>query len=148
MLGVAAHDLSVVARGHGVKAKAASALEQQIKFDVTIAFNTGVRRLSRRVTPNERRDDVTFELLGVVKDVMIDAESLGDPPGVVHVADRAAARIGNAAPQLEGRAHDVVTLLFQETRRYRRVHPAAHRHQNFHGTSLPAGSLVQPSARS
>ena len=57
-----------------------------------------------RVAFDEGGDDVTLELLGVVEDVVIDAEHLGDATRVVDVGHRATARVRDAAPELQGRA--------------------------------------------
>ena len=54
--------------------------------------------------------------------MVVDAEPGGHPPGVLDVADRAAARVAGTAPQLHGGAHDVVALLDQQRGRDRGVH--------------------------
>ena len=53
------------------------------------------------------RDDVVVEVVAEVEDVVVDAELLGHAPGVVDVADRAAARVALAAPQLHRDPDDV-----------------------------------------
>lgn len=63
---------------------------------------------------DEGRDHVAFELLGVVEDVVVDTERLGDPPRVFDVSDRAAARVRGSAPELECGAHNLVALFEQE----------------------------------
>jgi len=75
---------------------------------------------------DEGRDDVALELFGVVEDVVIDAQHLRDATRVIHVGDRAAARVRDAAPELQRGAHDLVTLLDQETGGDRRIDPATH----------------------
>jgi hypothetical protein len=69
---------------------------------------------------------VAFELLGVVEDVVVDAEHLGDATRVVDVRDRAASRVRDPAPELQRGTHDVVTLLDQETGGDRRIDAATH----------------------
>ena len=98
----------------------------------------GLGELSRGVGLDEGGDDVALELLGVVEDVVVDAEHLGDAARVVDVRDRATARVRDAAPELQRGAHDLVTLLEQETGGDRRIDAATHRDQNFHRPSLPA----------
>jgi hypothetical protein len=60
-----------MARGHGVKTQSRGSLEEKIKLDVTVALNAGVRRLASQMTLHERGHHVTFELFGVVEDVVI-----------------------------------------------------------------------------
>ena len=47
------------------------------------------------------RDDVTLELFGVVEDVMIDAERLGDSSRVFDVRHRTATRVRDSAPEFQ-----------------------------------------------
>src|ERR1019366_3394393 len=123
---------------HGVKAQTLRALEEQVELDMTVALDARVGRASRRVTGDEGRHDVTFELLGVVEDVMVDPEHLGDTARVVDVGDRTTARVRDATPELQRGANDLVPGVHEEPRRDRRVNAAAHRHQYFHDPSLPA----------
>src|SRR5690606_33578292 len=67
-----------------------------------------------------------------VEDVVVDAELVGDPAGVVDVGHRAAARVGLAAPQLHGDADDLVALLLEERGRDRGVDAARHGDQDPH----------------
>jgi len=85
VLTVTGEHLRVMARRDGVKTEARSSLEQQIELDVSIAFNARIRRLPRRVSRDKGRHHVALELLGVVKDVVVDAEHLGDAARVVDV---------------------------------------------------------------
>jgi len=57
---------------------------------------------------------------------VVDAEHLSDAARVVDVGDRATTRVRNAAPEFQGGAHDVVTLLDQETGGDRRIDAATH----------------------
>ena len=75
---------------------------------------------------DEGSDDVTVELVGVVEDVVVDAQHLGDPTRVVDVGDRTTARVRHAAPELQRGAHDLVALLEQETGGDRRIDAATH----------------------
>jgi hypothetical protein len=106
----AREDLGVMARRYGIKAETPSPLKQQVKLDVPIALDAWIRRRSFNVGAHEWLDHVVVELLGVVKDVVIDAENLGDASCVVNVGDRTAARIRDAAPELQRGTNDVVTL--------------------------------------
>jgi len=123
---VARTNLRVMTGRDGVETEPPGAFEEQVELDVAIALDTGVRRLSRGVSVNEGRDDVAFELLGVVEHVVIDAKYLGHATRVVDVGDRTAARVRHAAPELQRGAHDLVTLLDQETRGDRRIDAATH----------------------
>jgi hypothetical protein len=77
---------------------------------VPIALDAGIGRRSFGVCAHERLDHVSVELLGVVKDMVIDAEHLGDPSRVVNVGDRATTGIRHAAPEFQRGADDFVTL--------------------------------------
>jgi len=89
------------------------------------------------VGAHEGLDHVMIELVGVVKDVVIDAELLSDSSRVVHVGNRTATRIRDPAPELERRTHDLVALLEQETRRNRRINSSTHGDQDLHCSILP-----------
>jgi hypothetical protein len=93
---------------------------------------------------DERRHHVALELLGVVEDVVVDAEDLRDPPGVVDVADRATTRVRRAAPELQRGADDLVALFDQESRGHRRIDAATHRYEDFHRPSLPVEGVAMP----
>ena len=87
VLTVASDHLGVVARGDRVEAEAFGSFEEQVKFDMSIALDARIGRPSGGVPVDEGGDDSTFELLGVVKDVMVDAERLGHASRVIDVSD-------------------------------------------------------------
>jgi hypothetical protein len=130
--------LGVVTGRYGIEAESSSAFKQQIELDVAIALNAGIGRLTRGVALDERCDDEPFELFGVIKDVMVDAENLSHAARIVNVANRTASRIRRPTPEFQGGAHHLVTLLDQEARRDRRVDATTHCNEDFHGPSLPA----------
>jgi len=66
---VASDHLGVVTRRHGVETKSRRSLEEQVKLDVTVALDTGVRRLTGQMTFDEGSHHVTFELFGVIENV-------------------------------------------------------------------------------
>ena len=74
--------------------------------------------------------------------MVVDAELLGDAAGVVDVADRAAARVAVAAPQLHRDPDDLAAGVEQEGGRDRRVDAAAHGDE--HGR---AGHVVTSAAQ-
>ena len=86
------------------------------------------------VALDEGRHHVALELLGVVEDVVVDAEDLGHPARVVDVGDRAAARVRDPAPELQRRADDLVARFEQQRRGDRRVDAATHRYEDFHAS--------------
>src|SRR5580692_12350869 len=129
-----------MAGGDDVEAETMRAFEQQVEFNVSVALDARIGRATGGVGLDEGRDDVALELLGVVEDVVIDAEHLGDAACVVHVRDRATARVRYPTPELQRGAHDFVALLEQETGGDRRIDPATHGDQNFHRPSLPVAS--------
>ena len=91
MLAASLDDLGVMSGRDSVKAETCRSLEQEVELDVPVALDAGIGRLAGKVTLDEGRDHVTFELFGVVEDVVIDAERLGHSSRVVDVSDRAAA---------------------------------------------------------
>ncbi len=129
--------LGVMTRRHRVKAQSRGSLEEHVELDVTVALDTGVRRLPVQMALDERGNHVTLELFGVVKDVVINAQDLGDATRVVDIGDRAATRVRRATPQLQGGAGHLVTRLQQQGGRDRRVDSPTHRYENFHVPSLP-----------
>ncbi len=134
-----AADAGVVARGQAVEAEPVGPVQQPIELHGAVALNARIRRPPRRVLPHIGRHDVAVELLGQVEDVVGDAELLGHPAGVLDVGDRAAARIGRPAPQLERGADHLVALLHQERRRHGGVDASRHGYEHPHGTSVPPG---------
>ena len=97
-------------------------------------------------SPDVGRHDVAVELLGQVEDVVVDAELLGHPAGVLDVGDRAAARVRLAAPELERGADDLMALLHQERGRDGGVDASRHGHEHPHADQCATGA--QPARRS
>src|SRR3546814_7417282 len=64
-----------------------------------------------RRTPRSTRTDTLCPYTTLFRS---DAELVGHPAGVVHVGDRAAPRVGLAAPQLHGDPDHLVPLLLQQ----------------------------------
>jgi hypothetical protein len=114
VLTVSPEDLGVVPGRHRVEAEATRSFEEEVELDVSIAFDARIGRATREVPLDEGSNDVALELLGIVEDVVVNAERLGDAARVLDVSDRAATRVRDAAPQLQGCAHDLVTLLQQQ----------------------------------
>ena len=135
-------DPGVVARGQPVEAQAVRPRQQPVELDGPVALDAGIGRPSPCVRLHVGRHHVPVELLGQVEDVVLDTKLLGYPPGVIDVGHRAASRVGGASPQLERGPHDVVPLLDQERGGHRGVHPARHRHQHAHPTSVPSRCAI------
>jgi hypothetical protein len=93
VLVVPPNDLGVMTGSDRIKAKTHRTLEQQIELDVSVALNAGIGRLASEVALNKGRNDVPLELFGVVKDVMVDPERLGNSSSIFDVGDRAATRV-------------------------------------------------------
>ena len=81
------------------------------------------------------------ELVAVVEHVVRKIELRGDTAGVLDVTDAAAPGVGDATPEPQRDAGDVVTLLGEERGRDRRVDAAAHRDEHLHGTSTLTRSV-------
>jgi hypothetical protein len=108
-------DPGVVTGSYGVEAEADPPVEEAPELEVPVALDARVRRATGRVSTYVRSNDAALELLGEVEDVVIDAEAIGHPPGVVDVGNRAAARIRSTAPELHGGSDDVMALLAQHS---------------------------------
>ena len=111
-------------------------VEQAVELEVAVALDARVRGPALGVAGDVGVDHVGLEVGGEVEDVVDDAQLVGHPPGVVDVGHRAAARVGLAAPQLEGGADHVVGAVGvgQQGGGHRRVDTAGHGHQDAHRT--------------
>ena len=99
--------------------------EELVELEVVVAEGAGDGGAAGEVLGDEGLDDVGFEAVLLVDEVVGDAEVLGYVAGVVDVVDGAAAaldRFGHAlvpgeaalVPELEGEADEVVPLSAQE----------------------------------
>src|SRR5262249_62062161 len=80
----------IVARRQHAGAELPYGPEQIAKFDRLVAFDARHRRLAGEIAVGETVDDRFLEAILVVKHVMRDAASIGDPPRVVDVLAGAA----------------------------------------------------------
>ena len=126
----------VVAGGDDLDAELGGAVEERAELDVPVARDARVGGGPGGVGVDVGIDDVAVEAVAEVEDVVVDAELLGDPAGVVDVGDGAAARVLRPSPQLEGHTDHLVALVAQGGGGDRRVHAAAHRHHHLHGRVL------------
>jgi hypothetical protein len=76
-----------MAGSDGVKSQSLGPFKEDIEFDVAVALNARVRAVPGGVTSNKWVDDVTIELFGVVKDVVVNVEHLGHSSGVINIGD-------------------------------------------------------------
>ena len=123
-------DAGVVTGRDLLETELVGALEQPPELHGAVAFDAGIRRLSRRVHAHVGRDDVRVEVVGEIEHVVRDAELRRDAPRVFYVGRAAAAGVALAAPQLERDAGDVVAFGLQHGGCDRRVDPAAHHDEN------------------
>ena len=72
--------------------------QQPVELDGPVALDAGVGRPSPRVRLDVGRHHLPVELLGQVEDVVVDAQLLGHPAGVIDVGHRAAARVRRRRP--------------------------------------------------
>ena len=128
----------MVAGSDGVEAELSGALQKAVELQVGVAGDAGVRGPSLAVSGDIGRDNLALELAREVEHVVVHAELLADPPGVLDVGHRAAAGIRRAAPQLHGRPYHLVALLEHESSGDRGVHTARHGHQHTHYAKAPA----------
>ncbi len=115
-------DPSVVAGHEHVTAEGGGPLEEGAEAHGAVALDAGIRGLPRHVDLAETFDDVAPELVDVVEDVIRHIQLGRHPPGVLGVADGAAAGGGHrtvgALPLLERHPDDLVSLFEHERRRH------------------------------
>jgi hypothetical protein len=115
----------VVAGGDTVGADLAGGDEELVELEVVVAEGAGDGGSSGEIFADEGLDDLGFEAVLLVDDVIRDVELLGHVARVVDVVDAAAAALdglghafvsGEAAliPELEGEANEGVALGAQE----------------------------------
>src|SRR5690606_20850546 len=59
-------------------------------LDLPVAHHAGIRRVAREISLLEVLDDLPAERLGEIVDIVGDAESCGDPAGIVDAVERTA----------------------------------------------------------
>ena len=124
-------------------ARPASRSRSNLRWRLHSTQGFGVRPAG--VIGDVRIDDVAFELLGEVEDVVGDPELLGDPPGVLDVGYRAAASVGWPTPELHGGSDHLLAGVDQECSRHRRVDAAGHGDQHPHSLTLrPVAGPLRP----
>ena len=87
---------------------------QTVKLQVTVAFDTWVRRNANGVVVDVRLNHVAMKIFGEVKDQVVNTKLLGDSTSVVNVAHAAATRVAVAAPEAHRDSDDFVTLFKQQ----------------------------------
>ena len=125
----------------------ASARRKAIELEVPVALDAGIGCPSGSVVGDIGLDDVAFEVLAEIEDVVLDAESICDSAGVVDVGNGATAGVGRAAPELHGDTDDLVTGIHQQGSRNRRVDPARHGDHHRAAHASPPGHQPPPWAR-
>ena len=123
-------DAGVMAGGDPVEAECVGAPHQPVELQVPVALDARVRRPTRSVVVDVGADDLALEVFAEVEHVMLDPEPIGDPTGVVDVADGTAPGVGRSAPQLHRHADDLVAGLKEQGRGDGRVDPARHHHED------------------
>ena len=100
---------------------------------MTIALDTRIRGATGGVVRDIGRDHVSLEVITEVEHMVFDAEMVGDPAGVVDIADRATTRVARASPELHGDTDDLVAGLLKQRSGDRRIDAAGH--HDHHRTS-------------
>jgi hypothetical protein len=75
----------IVAGGDAARADALRGLQKLVELQVVVAERAGNRRAPGQVLGDKGPDDVGFEALLLVDDVIGNAQVLGDAAGVVHI---------------------------------------------------------------
>ncbi len=129
--GLAHHAPHIVAGRQRLGAELARRPQQVAELHGAVAGDAGHRRLAARVGIGERVHHLSAKAAFVVQHIVRDGEPLGDLAGIGNILAGAA---GAGLPgghtlvvELQGDAHDVVTLFLQERRRDRRIDAARHR---------------------
>src|SRR5271170_4624482 len=120
-----------------IEAQSRGSLKQKVELNVAVALDAGVGRAAGQVALDKRCHHVALELLGVVKDVVINAQYLGYAASVVDVSHRTASRVGGTTPEFECGTHHLMALFDQESGSYRGVDSPTHRDENLHASTMP-----------
>src|SRR5713226_2208554 len=120
-----------MAGGERRGAEIARGRQKIAKLDPLIAADAGDRRLAAAIAISEIVDDLPLEPALVIENVMGDAETLCDAPGIGDVLASAARALAPRSRamvvELQRDADDLKAALHQQGRRHRRINPARHR---------------------
>ena len=145
------HHPGVVAGGDLIEAQGVGPAQEPVELHVPVALDAGVGGPARGVVGHVRVHHVALEVVAEVEHMVLDAEPVGHPPGVVHVGHRAAAGVAGAAPQLHGHPHHLAAGVEEAGHSHRRVDPAGHGHQNpapaTSAPRVPGAGLRPPASR-
>ena len=129
----------IVTGRNPVRPHARRQIEERVELDGAVAERTGDGGAAGHVLVDEGPDDVRFEALLEVHDVVGNAEFLGHIAGVVDIVEIAAApargvlgelRETLLIPELHRHADDAVSLAAQQSRGRGAVHAPAHSHRD------------------
>ena len=91
-------DARMVTSCHGIKPEQSSTLRQAVELEVSIAFDTRIRRGAGTMGIDIGINDVRGEVVGKVEHQVVDAQLLSNATSIVHVADRTATGVALASP--------------------------------------------------
>jgi hypothetical protein len=125
-----------MARGQTWRADLASHPEQRLEFYIGVAIGARDGRAAGEILLDERANDVGFEMVFEIYNVVREVEMLCDALGVVDVVDGAAAVPGGSSglqvreaaliPELHGQSDYAAILFLKQNRNDRAVDPATH----------------------
>jgi hypothetical protein len=85
MLSVSLHNLRVVTSRNFFESKALGSLEEKTELQETIALNARIGALTSGMAGNEWFHHVFFKFIGVIEDVVVNAENLCDSTSIVNI---------------------------------------------------------------
>ena len=138
------HHARIMACCHRFTIELTGAFEKMIKFEIAVAVDTGIRRPSPFIIPNEFLNDLLFKFRRKIKNVVFHPQGMRDMAGVFYVVQTTTGMTGMRYQlifiEAHGYAHAFVACFLQQYRRHAGIDSTAHRDQN---TLFHASLLVQ-----
>ena len=104
-------------------------IQQRAELQAAVAVDAGVGRAARAVLRHKMIHHIAAKGRHFIKYIELHAQPIRHGPGILGIVGAAAAAVV-AGDQLEHGAVALITLLPQQQRRSRAVHPAGHGHQH------------------
>ena len=134
----------IVPGRHQVKAQLPELMGKGPKFNISVAADAGVRRAPAQVFLRKGPYHLLPEQVFIIQHIVRNAQLLAHIGRVPHIVGAAAAGFQRGVvPQLKGHTGHLISLLFQQVRRHRAIHSAAHAYHDLpgHRCSLLFGKI-------
>ena len=138
----------VVTRYDVVKLQFLCSVHELIKLDISVAVNARVRRSAVAICVNESLDNLQFEIIGIIENIIRYTESVCNAPCVLNIVERTAGLFLFypdilVIVKLHRYAYRFIALLSYQISSDGAVNSAAHgNHSLFHGSTLSAAALA------